>query len=533
MPGVADAVNSGERGEAVGPGGAQKSRGVSGTGQGESRSNFAHVEPRSAAQAFDARQGPSPPLHRSRRMPRSNARPRRRFVWTVVTASLMLMAVVVTTAVNAQAAVVASPSHVPSLQLTLGPPVNEPTDFWGMDLIADKNPGPDPATLLAATPARVLSYPVANVTETMNLTSGVVYHEGGTTKAVVPISQFISICAAISCHAIIGLPMEINSTSTDAYEAHYIVDVLKFHPEYFVYGNEPAHWSCFGISWVQLAEGTPCNTGNITIPAFANETAAAIQAVNTALDGQNVPAAMCLGGTGKQGPVNETNWILGLEANPYDSENCAAYAMHVKDAHSQTTVPTLANFYATLTGPQSLVADYQNVSPITDGKPLYMTEVGAFTPKSVFTPVFRGTWAQDVLDSAMVVQSMQNVLPDMAWWAWALGGKDAVYDGQTTTLYAIWATLFTKLGPVWQSSEYHGQSGVFAEAAWTGTEWSILLVNTNITESFHFGLHETGLPLVGSGTLYTWTSTGDVVQSEHPLRNGFTAPPQSVVMLVA
>jgi hypothetical protein len=459
-----------------------------------------------------------------------NATPRRHVFGAV--SAVLVIGVLLAASTGAVSASSPSSSAPVTLTLHLGPAGTQPADFWGMDFLADKNPGPNPAALIDKTPTTLLVYPEANATERMNLTSGLMYGVGHASKAVIPLQKFIADCKAMPCHAVIGLPMEIDSPSTDAYEAHYIVDTLKFSPEYFLYGNEPAHWYCFGVSWAALAAGHACDTGNTTPTAFANETEAAIQAVTAALGGQGVPPAMCLGGSGQQGSPPEIKWIQALEANAYDATACAAYAMHSHPAHSQTVLPTLANFYATLTGPEGMAASYQNASNATGGRPLYMTEVGAFTRHSVFTPVFKGTWAMDVLEAALVVQSMQNRLPDMAWWAWALGGKDALYDhGNTTTFYSIYSTLFSKLGTTWRASQYHGQLGVFAESTKTGTGWSLLIVSTNITQTYHISIRGNGLSLTGCGTLYTWTSTGDVKQSLCNLRAGFTLPAQSVVMV--
>jgi len=462
-----------------------------------------------------------------RRHPRSYARANSWGGALGAAAAVLVIAVLLAASTGA----VSASSATPTLHLRLGPAVAQPTDFWGLDLLADKNPGPDPAHFIGETPTKVLVYPEANVTERLNLTSGVLYGVGSTSKANIPIRQFITDCQAIACHAIIGLPMEINSSSTDAYEASYIVNTLHFSPEYFLYGNEPAHWYCFGISWAQLAAGHPCNTGNTTVTAFANETEAAIQAVTAALGGHHVPPAMCLGGSGQQGAGPEIKWIQALEANVYDQAACAAYAMHAHPAHSQTVTPTLANFYATLTGPEGMTAGYQNASNATEGKPLYMTEVGVFTRHSVFNPVFMGTWAMDVFESALVVQSMQNRLPDMGWWAWALGSKDALYNGGTTTFYSIYTQLFTKLGTTWHASQLEGQQGIYAEATQTGSAWSLLVVSTNITQTFHLVLRGSGFPHSGCGMGYTWTSTGEVTRSLCNLVSGFNVAPQSVVLV--
>ncbi len=390
--------------------------------------------------------------------------------------------------------------------------------------------GSSPGPALDQTPTQLLVYPAGNATEKTDFSTNTIYSVGSHVSATVTVQDFISYCNAISCKAILELPMEINNTTTTAMEAQYVVDTLGFHPAYFAYGNEPSTWKCFGLSWAELAADHPCNTGGTTPEAFANETEAAIQLVAADL-GSAAPPAICMNqGTGT-GWQNDTPWLEALEANAYDNATCFAYGLHVKPAHSQTATPTLANFYATLTGPQALPADYQNISALTYGKPLFMTEVGWSTPHSVYTPVFVDTWAENVLQSALVVQAMQNRLPVMGWWAWNEGNSLFAYPN--ATFWSIYTEFFTQLGPTWYPTQYIGQNGVFGEATQNGAAWRLLLVSTNITESFHIGLVGSGFPDSGTATLYTVTAAGMSVTTIAHLGKGFTLPGQSVVLVAA
>ncbi len=347
-------------------------------------------------------------------------------------------------------------------------------------------------------------------------------------SAPVTVQDFISDCESISCTAVVELPMEINNPSTTAMQAKYLVDTLGFQPAFFAYGNEPSGWLCYGISWAALAGGQPCDTSPPTQSVFANDTEAAIKAVTAAL-GPNTPPAICLNAGTGSGWQNDTSWLSALEANAYDNANCAGYALHVKPAHSETADPTLANFYASLTGPQALPADYQNMSALTDGKPLYMTEVGWTTPHSIYEPVFVGTWAVNVLQSALVVQAMQNQIPVMGWWAWNEGASLNEYAN--STFGAIYTTLFPQLGPTWYPTQYSGQDGIFAEATQDGNAWSLLLVSTNINDSYNVSLEGSGFPDSGSATIYTVTASGMATSSLADLADGFTVPAQSVILV--
>ena len=424
----------------------------------------------------------------------------------------------------------AASGHSTTLTLELGAASAEPTDFWGMDIADDASAGSNVGASLQETPTTVLVYPGGNLTERTDFTTNTVYGPHSATKAKVTIQNFISDCKAISCKAILELPMEIDNVSVTAAEANYVVATLGFHPAYFAYGNEPSAWKCYEVSWSALSSAGEhkCTTKAPTPSAFANETQAAISAVSADL-GSQAPPALCMNqGTGT-GWQNNTPWLDALEANSYDNANCAAYAMHVKAAHSGTADPTLANFYATLTGPEGLPADYQNMSALTNGKPLLLTEVGWTTPNSVYEPVFNGTWAENVVQTAIVVEAMQNVVPDMSYWVWNEGYS--LHNYNQSSFWSIYTNIFTRLGPVWYSTQFTGNRGVFAEVTKSGTSWSVLLVSANIQRGFTISLTKTGIPLSEAATIYTVTASGTATTSVESLSSGVALPHQSVVLI--
>ncbi|MGC2288631.1 MAG: hypothetical protein WA688_02075 [Thermoplasmata archaeon] len=441
---------------------------------------------------------------------------------TSVVVALLLAVVLLSTTVGTTVA-----TSTGTVTIKLDAATTQPAIFWGMNFVATHSPGSDAAAKLGATPTKLLVYPSGNATETVNMTNGAVYEIGHTGKASITIQTFISDCKAISCKAGIGLPMEINSPSTDAYEAKYIVDTLGFTPAYFSYGNEPEHYSCFDLSWASLAKGHQCNTGGTTATAFASETEAAIKAVTKVL-GSKTPPSLCLNAGTGAGWSPDVAWMQALEANSYDKAACSAFAMHDKPAHSADGSPTLASFYATLTGPNGLPAVYLNMSKYTDGAPLYMTEVGPFTPTSVYLKPFANTWALNVLESALVVQAMQLKVPAMGWWAW--NSEEGIYGYAKMPFYTIYSELFSQLGSSWMSTQYHGQNGLFGVATKGTSTWSLIMVSTSISTSYKISLTGSGFPTTGKGTLYLCTSSGLTTESV-TLSSGFTLPAQSVALL--
>ncbi|MFZ0830613.1 MAG: hypothetical protein WCB18_09400 [Thermoplasmata archaeon] len=441
--------------------------------------------------------------------------------------ALLSVIVLLAASLSAGAALAASAS-LDTLTLKVGTASAEPTDFWGMNLADSASAGSDVAATLLETPTTVLVYPAGNLTERTDFMTNTIYAPHTAQKSVVTVQDFISYCEAISCEAILELPMEIDNVSMTAAQAEYVVNTLGFHPAYFAYGNEPSGWKCYGLSWSAQASGHSCNTGGTTPIKFANETQAAISAVSAAL-GSQAPPALCMSqGTGS-GWQNDTPWLDALVANSYDNTNCAAYAMHMKAAHSQIGDPTLANFYATLTGPQGLPADYQNLSVLTNGKPLLVTELGWTTPHSVFEPVFNGTWAENLVQTGLIVEAMQNVVPDISWWAWNEGGS--LHNYNQSSFWSIYTNLMTRLGPVWYSTQFTGQRGVFAEVTKNGSAWTVLIVSTNIQRGFTISLKKTGIPLSEAATIYTVTASGTATASVGGLSGGVTLPHQSVVLI--
>jgi hypothetical protein len=128
------------------------------------------------------------------------------------------------------------------------------------------------------------------------------------------------------------------------------------------------------------------------------------------------------------------------------------------------------------------------------------------------------------------VQAMQERVPAMGWWAWNTEG--GIYGYAKMPFYTIYSTLFPQLYSSWMSTQYIGQKGIFGEVTKGGSSWSLLLVSTSISTSYHVKLTGSGFPTTGKGTLFTCTSTG-LAQQSITLSNGFTLPAQSVVLLTA
>lgn len=409
----------------------------------------------------------------------------------------------------------------------MGSPHSEPSAFWGIDYVGDHAGGPAVADL-EKTPIRSAVFPSGNVTEHMNLSSGIIYDQGHTSPAGTTMAEFASECEQLGCHAIIGLPMEVDNPGVDVADARYIVQTLDFHPAFFLYGNEPAHWDCFGTSWAALAKGA-CSGKNATPVEFATETATVVASVDRAL-GASAPPTMCLGGSGAQGPTPEIEYIDALLANAYDKTACEAFAMHAHPASSQLETPTLANFYSTLVAFNGVAADYHNASTATDGKPLYMTEVGEVTRKSVFVG-YEGTWAWNVYAAAELVQGMQNLVPNYGWWAWNTGGKDGLFLGKLSPTYTLFSTFAPRLGSTWLSTNQNGASGMFVEVTHSGNTWTLLAVNTNINTGVQVLFTGSGFPDGGPAGLITWTASGLSNSSQATLLGGVQVPAQSVVLV--
>jgi hypothetical protein len=404
--------------------------------------------------------------------------------------------------------------------------------FYGVGIRGDRRLSSDSASLLTATPIRYLRYPDGDIGERLDAVNGTIYQYGyaNTTSAALNLTGFVSLCYAIQCQAIVQLPFEIDSPSTGAYEASYLVNLLHFQPAYWELGNEPADWICFGVPWVDWASGC---TGQTTSPdAFANETHAYIAAVR-AVD----PSArfIGLGGTGN-GDADDPTWIVPLEA--LNGANLSAISVHtyVDDHILEPDLISTENFLSGLSSPYDLpnvlLAARQAVlvaCPMCRTQ-IFATEmdsVSGFNPLATFLP----TYYDGLFFAAEETQGLNSQAANIDPFCWENG---LITASGPEPRYFVESAFLSALGPVQYNASVN-VSAAYAAATGGGGDIEVLVANANASSNLNLSLKGSGVDLTGPVSVRTWNPTQATPSVSSESASELTTillPPASLELLI-
>lgn len=421
-------------------------------------------------------------------------------------------------------------SKFPGAELDiLGGPQPISPAFFGMGIRGDVHIGATSATLLAATPVQYLRYPDGDIGERMDLVNGTLYDPGFSNTSAAPdnLSDFIGLCRSIDCHAIIQLPLEIDSPATAAYEVAYITGALGFSPAYWELGNEPAAWTCFGTPWQDWGSGC---SGGTTPEQFAQVTASYIAAVRAV-----EPSAQFvgLGGTG-QGNSDDATWITPLET--IDGANLSAISIHsYVDNHipdPQNT--TVTNFFSGLQAEYSLpnIVDVAR-SAVHAACPncttqIFVTELNSVSGTEPLS-IYLNTFYNGLFYAAEVTQAVNLGLGNLDPFTWENGfitstGPQARYTVESQVLPGL-------LGESYNVSV--ANPGVYAALTTDASgQLSLMIVDTNSTSGVSLSFGNATLGFGDGAHVLTWTnSSASPVTST--LAGGPIAVPSLSIVLVS
>ena len=422
--------------------------------------------------------------------------------------------------------------------------------FWGTTLESSNSLGPFVSDIGGETGVTYARFPSGIVGEATNLTANLIYANATGVPFPSPIPanlttpEFVDACRAIHCHAIIELPMEIDSPSTAAYEVAYLERTLAFFPAYWELGNEPAGWQCYGLPWAEWNSSSTCGTllGPRTSPSeFAHEVKDYIAAIRTV--DPSTPIS-CLGGSGTQS--DDAGWITPiLQVN---GMNCQAISIHVRPASHYTGLPTLADFMSFLGDDGSnLPARLQTAqSAVAAGcsscsTQILVTELGSATPGSSYGGCGLaelcglGAWADVVFEAAQVSEGLNSGAYNLDYFSWHTGGGAALWNGaETTPLFTLYSSIFRFLQPMVYSSSLNGTEGVYGTASGSPNGTAFLLVNTQVATEEHVNVAASGFPTSPDATWHRWVEgeSAPAVGSVNDESGVVTLPPLSVSVVV-
>ncbi|MCI4360149.1 MAG: glycoside hydrolase family 5 protein [Thermoplasmata archaeon] len=403
-----------------------------------------------------------------------------------------------------------TPAAGPTLSLANATVASSPSPtFWGADVRPYYALGTDESTAFSQSGLQFTRWPGGSVVDRYNVTSNALYFDDGAFYAPpTDVAAFAQWCVAVGCHAIVGLPAEIDSPATAAYYVSYIERTVGFTPDYWEIGNEPAVWTHFGTPWAHW--NTSQNT-NATPVSYAQLLHAYISAIRGVDPNARIVG---LGGLGT-GAYGETTWITAaVRAN---GANLSAVSIHVYPAGGSTlTNASASDFYATLTDPSSLLQrvplDRAAIAAVCRGchVALFASELGSGTEGGVFTPYMAGFAVVPYLAAEFAQALTLNMTQvDLFSFEGSYDGSILNATGDTTEVATLYQSFLATLRSQVLATNLTVPSRgfyVLATRSPAGGATAVLLVNTNVSATFSLQLRVSGAT-PSPGYFSVWNAT--------------------------
>ncbi len=406
-----------------------------------------------------------------------------------------------------------------------------PSSFWGVDVAALQRFSSTDAGYVAKTPTTFIRYPGGVLGEELNYTSGVVTASNGAqSKVPTTVAEFVASCKLIHCQAIFQLPAEINSPSTAAYFASYVVHQLTYQPAYWEIGNAPSGYKHFGQPWSKWSQG---DTGNVTPQPFANLVHTYIAAI-LRVD----PAGHFIAlGAGEAGNNYAKAWVVSLVKT--DGAQLSGISVHSYILGGPSH-PSAAQLLANLRGFYSLPAQYtadagyihQACGCSRIG--VFVTEINAAEVGSYTTllPTFAGT----LYLAAEVTQGLALRAPNLDWFSYdsSYPGAWSQSPGHFQMQYYLFADLATHFESKYLPSKVVGPTTFYAVVTYGVKGLAVFLVNTNTSGSLTVNLSQAGIKSGAAVTDFSWNGkTLQPSSSNAAMKSTVTIGPESILLIVA
>jgi hypothetical protein len=366
-------------------------------------------------------------------------------------------------------------------------------DFWGTTVSNEVWPLRDEADVLNATPAHVIVWPGAMGGEDYDPLTNTHYntYNGTATPAPTTEAQFVAMCKAIHCTAILQVPAEIDNPSFAEEIVNYTEVNLSFRPAYWMLGNEPELWQHWKVPWSQWP--TKYTTGpNPT--QFGDEAlayVAKIRNVDTVTPILGLPASGCTCGY-----YTFSQWINGVLA--VTGSKIQAVAFHEYPAGWLGNGDgSLLDFYLTLQSsvniPTRMVSARAAVQNACSGcnVSVFISELGSALSWSSYGQYAAG-FSGALSIAAQITQAMDSNVSNLDLFAAQLPTTNSWFNqtGYARPDYALYTQIFDHLGstvfPVNVTGLGGSLYGIATQAPDQSGREDLLVVNTNITHSTSF-----------------------------------------------
>ncbi|HEY6237991.1 MAG TPA: hypothetical protein VIZ68_02245, partial [Thermoplasmata archaeon] len=334
--------------------------------------------------------------------------------------------------------------------LTVSPSsVNLSNLFWGTNINNEVHMFRGEADAVNATPTRVLVFPGAMAGEDYNPLTETHYdtYSGAPKHALTTESQFVQLCKATHCTAILQLPAEIDDPILAQQIVNYTEVNLSFVPAYWMIGNEPELWSHWQVPWKnwpsQYTTGpTPTQFGNQVLDYVA-----AIRQVDNTTPILGLPASGCTCGY-----YTFDQWIAGVLK--VTGDKIQAVAFHEYPAGwLGTGNGSLQAFYGTIQSsaniPTRMVAARAAVQSACPGcnVSVWVSELGAALSWSAYGPYAIG-FSGSLSIASQMTQAMDVNLTNVDLFATELATTNSWFDskGHARTDYTLYTAILKHLG---------------------------------------------------------------------------------------
>ncbi len=408
--------------------------------------------------------------------------------------------------------------------------------FWAVSMDGTANPANHTlASMLNATPIRALRYGAAWADET-NWSKGCFYNGDSTCSSITnSVTSFATLCQWLpNYQCILGVPAEINSVSTLAYEVQWLKSTTAWQPSCFAIGDEPGAWNNWNLPW------TSWSSSNSRAPT-AQEYATMVKnytATLRSIDGPNT----CIVGIEAQSNQDQSAQPTFIKDTTATAPNVTSVSFHYyPNEHCNGQTPsTLLNFI----NQTRIAVDFNRyVKPNAGGLPVSIHEynLGLTTKAPYACAPFVADYTGAVFTSSQIAQSLALGISQFGYFRFA---ADSCYDcminpssnpANISWVYYLYSDLLDRMfvSNIYNVTFTGGNPETFMVMGTNGASNETLLIsNANATVSDTFDLAGV-VPANWSEQITTQNTTsvrpvtGPVVDPTATV----TLPPQSTMLI--
>jgi hypothetical protein len=436
--------------------------------------------------------------------------------------------------------------------------VNLSSLFWGATVNNEVRMFRGETNAVNATPARVLVWPGAMAGEDYNPLTNTHYdtYNGTPKKALTNESQFVDMCRATHCTAIVQVPAEIDDPKLAEQIVNYTEVNLSFRPAYWMIGNEPELWGHWQVPWKDWPTTYTTGPDPTQFGKEVLDYVKVIRAVDNSTPILGLPASGCTCGY-----YTFEQWISGVLN--VTGPKIQAVAFHEYPAGWLGTGDgSLHDFYGTIQGPAGIPPRMVGARQAVQSScprcnvSVFISELGSALSWSTYGPYAIG-FSGALSLASQVTQAMDVNLSNIDLFAAELATTNSWFDttGHARPDYALYTQILDHLGSQSFSVNVAGLDrtiyGIDTIAPSDQGRRDLLVVNDNITHAISFTPRFAGAAVNSpveswswngsihstAGNFTTWVEPYTPNPVPQPFTGGlpgnYTLPPQSMVLFEA